>query len=166
MRVTRRDPSLAVVRARIAPLVAHARKVDDARRASAAKLAEASRGDLLRRRARLTERSVVSRDPPGGWGAKLPMLTPSRTINPDVVRALASLAAESLELARLESDVMSATAELERVASALRLVSLRASAPRAARGFASSEDHVAAMASELSLRMDAMREAERVAHDD
>lgn len=139
-RATRRDATLAGIRRQIDTLVVRAESLDVARRACLAKLAKMDLAGLEQKRA--------------GWG---------KSQAPEAGEALAWLTAESAEAARLQSDLSSTVVGLERIASALRVLALRAREHRGTRArVATGQDPVDMLGAELDLRDDAIAEAERV----
>jgi hypothetical protein len=137
MRAARGDATLEPVRKQIRVLLARARQADVVRRACARKLARIDRGALDRRADALGRAS----------GANVA----------GAAAALATLSAERAEAARLEGDHAAAVVELERIESALRVVTMRAGV----RGLGSqAADPVDALAGELELREQAIAEAE------
>jgi hypothetical protein len=136
-KATRHDPMLAPVRAQIAHLMDRARELDRARRACRSKLAGIDRPALERRRA--------------GWATSTAR---------DAAEAYAWVSAEHAEAARLESDLAASVAGLDRIASALRVITLRARSHRGVRARIA-VDPVDAVASELTIRDEAIAEADR-----
>jgi hypothetical protein len=132
LRAIRGDATLAPVRPKIAALLERARQLDAVRRACAEKLRRVDRAALDRKAAVL---SVAS--------------------GPSVAAAMATLAVEREETARLERELGGATLELDRIESALRVVALRAGTRDAHMGL----DPVDALVSELDLREQALLEA-------
>ena len=74
--------------------------------------------------------------------------------------ALAALDAEAAEADQVEVDLASAVAGMERIASSLRALVLRARAERGTRAVVAGHDPVEAMRGELALRDDATSEAD------
>jgi hypothetical protein len=74
--------------------------------------------------------------------------------------ALAALDAEAAEADQVAVDLASAVAGMERIASSLRALVLRARAERGTRAVAAGHDPVEAMHDELALRDDATNEAD------
>jgi hypothetical protein len=136
-RATGGDATLARARERIGALVERAEELERARAACAARLVRLDPVRLETRRA--------------AW---------ARSSAPGAEAALAALAAESAEADQLASDLAAAVAGLERIASALRAVALRARADRGTRAVAAHDDPVDLLAGELELRELAGREAE------
>jgi len=135
-RALRGDATLAGARAQIEPLRARAEELERARRACAARLARLESARLASRRA--------------AWAA---------STAPDAPLALAALDAEAAEADQVTADLGSATAGIERIASSLRALVLRARAERGTRA-AAGHDPVEAMRGELALRDDASNEAD------
>jgi hypothetical protein len=131
------DATLARAREQIEPLLARAGELDRARRACASRLARLEPARLENRRA--------------AWAG---------STAPDAAVALAALDAEAAEADQVALDLASAVAGLERIASSLRALVLRARAERGTRAVASGPDPVEAMRGELALREDAASEAE------
>jgi hypothetical protein len=138
-RATRGDVTLKAAREHIDALVARAETLEKARIAAARRLAKIDRKKLDAKR--------------DAW---------ARSPDPDAAQALAALTAECQEAERLASDLTSSLAGLERIASSLRTVALRAREHRGTRARIATHDPVDAMTSELDLRDDAMAEVERV----
>jgi hypothetical protein len=84
----------------------------------------------------------------------------ARSTSPDAAEALAWLTAECAEAERLQSDLSSTLVGLERIESAMRVVSLRAREGRGTRARAEHADPVDATALELVLREEALVEVE------
>jgi hypothetical protein len=139
-RATKGDVTLAGVRARIEELVLRAQKLEVVRKASLGKLRGIERVGLERER--------------DAW---------ARCASADAPVAVEQLTAECAEAARLESELASSVAGLERIASALRLVALRTRQHRGTRARVAVGDPVDALDEELALRDEAIREAERAA---
>jgi hypothetical protein len=135
-RATKGDVTLAAARAHIDALVARAETLEKARVAAAKRLAKIDRKKLDARR--------------DAW---------ARSPDPDAAQALAALTAECQEGERLASDLTSSLAGLERIASSLRTVTLRAREHRGTRARIAA-DPVDAITSELDLRDEAMVEAD------
>jgi hypothetical protein len=133
------DPTLAPLRAQIAPLLARARDLERARRACEAKLATVDRESLERKRAE--------------WKAA------NGTATAD---ALAWIGAECTEADRLQADRDASVAGLVRIASALRVLALCARKHRGVRARIATSDPVDAMGIELELRDAAIAEAEQL----
>ena len=81
---------------------------------------------------------------------------------PDAAVALAALDAEAAEADQVAADLTSAVAGMERIASSLRALVLRARAERGTRAVVAGHDPVEAMRDELALRDDATSEADGV----
>jgi hypothetical protein len=136
-RALRGDATLARARAQIEPLLARAEELDRAGRACAARLSRLEPARLASRRA--------------AWAA---------STSPDAPVALAALDAEAAEADQVAADLASAVAGLERIASSLRALVLRARAERGTRAVVAGHDPVEAMRGELALRDDATDEAD------
>ncbi|HEX3770594.1 MAG TPA: hypothetical protein VHV30_07015 [Polyangiaceae bacterium] len=132
LRAIHGDPTLLPLGPKIGALVVRARQLDAVRRACAAKLRRVDREALDRKAAVLALAS-----------------------GPSVEAAKATLAIEREEAARLDREVTSATVELDRIESALRVVTLRAGTRDARTG----ADPVDALVAELDLREQALLEA-------
>jgi hypothetical protein len=140
LRATRRDPTLDRVRAEVRAMVVRAADLDVARKACASRLARIDRTALERRRE-----------------------ATARSQSPDAVETLAWLSAEQAEAARLESDLSSSVLGMDRIESALRVITLRVREHRGTRARVAG-DGVEAAAAELSIRDEALDEAERALH--
>jgi len=138
-RALRGDATLAGARAQIEPLLARAEELEGARRACAARLARLEPARLVSRRA--------------AWAG---------STSPDASVALAALDAEAAEAEQVGVDLASAVAGMERIASSLRALVLRARAERGTRAVVAGHDPVDAMHGELALRDDATSEADGV----
>jgi len=136
-RALRGDATLARARAQIEPLLARADELERARRACAARLARLEPARLASRRA--------------AWAG---------SIAPDAAVALAALDAEAAEADQVAVDLVSAVAGMERIASSLRALVLRARDERGTRAVVAGHDPVEAMGAELALRDDATSEAD------
>jgi len=136
-RALRGDATLAPAREQIEPLLARAEELDRARRACAARLARLEPARLESRRA--------------AWAG---------STAPDAAVALAALDAEAAEANQVEVDLTSAVAGIERIASSLRALVLRARTERGTRAVVAGHDPVEAMRGELALRDDATSEAD------
>jgi hypothetical protein len=137
MRATRGDATLERVRAQVRALLARASQLDVARRSCARKLRSIDGAALARR----TE--ACARSP-----------------SPDAAEAVEWLTAERAEATRLEGDLASSIAGIERIESALRVVALRVRAHRGVRARAGRADPVNAVATELELREQGLAEAD------
>jgi hypothetical protein len=137
VRATRSDPTLERVRAQVHAMLARAEQLDEARRACAARLARVDRLSLERRREAM-----------------------ARSNAPEAAEALAWVTAECAEAARLQSDLSSSLVGLERIESALRVVSLRTRQGRGTRARIAHSDPVDGAAAELVLREEALVEVE------
>lgn len=137
IRATRGDPTLAALRSQVQAMLARAEQLDTSRRAFAARLARIDRASLEQRREAM-----------------------ARSTSPDAAEALAWLTAECAEAERLQSDLSSTLVGLERIESAMRVVSLRAREGRGTRARAAHADPVDATALELVLREEALGEVE------
>ena len=129
MRATRGDATLQRLHAQVHLLLGRASLLDAARRACARKLRRVDHTALAKR----TEACA-------------------RSTTPDAAEALAWLTAERAEAARLEGDLATSIAGIERIESALRVVAMRAREHRGIRARASRADPVDAVATELDLR--------------
>jgi hypothetical protein len=138
-KATRGDLTLAVVRTQIDELVARAEMLEAARIESRKRLAAIDRTALERKRE--------------AW---------SRSSSPDAPEAVEWVTAELAEAARLESDLASSLAGIERIGAALRVLALRSRQHRGTRARASTGDPVDALASELDRRDAALREASHI----
>jgi hypothetical protein len=136
-RALKGEATLAGARAQIEPLLARADELDRARHACAARLARLEPARLANRRAAL-----------------------SASTAPDALVALAALDAEAAEAEQVAVDLASAVAGLERIASSLRALVLRARAERGTRAVIAGHDPVEALRGELALRDDAKSEAD------
>jgi len=134
-RAMRGDPTLAPARDQIQVLVARAEQLELARRACAGRLARLDPRALAARRAALTSSAA-----------------------PDAAAALAMLAAEDVQQTELSRDLASAEVGLERIASALRALTLRTRSDRGIRAVAPDGDPVQALLGELDLRDRALQE--------
>jgi hypothetical protein len=134
---TRGDATLQRLHGQVSVLVARARLLDRARRSCARKLRRIDHAGLATR----TEACAQS-------------------AAPDAAEALAWLTAERAEAARIEGDLASSIAGLERIESALRVVAMRARAHRGVRARATRADPVDAVAMELELREEGLAEAD------
>jgi hypothetical protein len=137
MRATRGDATLQRLRAQVRELVGHASQFDAARRAFARKLRRIDHADLAKR----TEACVRSRAP-------------------DAAEALAWLTEERAEAERLDADLAASIAGLERIESALRVVTMRAREHRGIRARAARADPVDAVTTEFELREEGLAEAD------
>jgi len=136
LRATRGDPTLDTVRTQVHAMVGRAEELEGTRVACARRLGRVDRTALdLKRR-------VYARS-----GA------------PEAVDALAWLAAEQDELLRVERDLASSVMGLQRIESALRVVTLRLREDRGTRARIARLDPVDGAAVELRLRDEAMEEA-------
>lgn len=138
IRATRRDPTLERVRVQVRAMLERAAQLEAARRACIAKLSRIDRSSIERRRE-----------------------AAARSTSPDAAEALTWLTEEQAEAHRLECDLSSSVLGLERIESALRVVTLRARQHRGTRARVERGDPVDAAALELALRDEAMVEAER-----
>jgi len=138
-KATRGDLTLAVVRSQIDELVVRADMLEAARVESRKRLAVLDRGALEKKRE--------------AW---------SRSSSPDASEAVAWVTEELAEAARLDADLASSLAGLERIAAALRVLALRARHHRGTRARAPKSDPVDALASELDRRDAAMNEASSI----
>jgi hypothetical protein len=137
LHATRGDPSLDVVRAQVLAMLARARELDGSRRACARRLGQVDRTALdLKRR----------------------VYAGSQT--PGATDALAWIAAEQDETLRLEHDLASSVLGIERIESALRVVTLRLREDRGTRARIARRDPVDGAAAELRLRDEAIAEAD------
>jgi hypothetical protein len=136
-RALRGDATLARARDQIQPLLARAEELERAHRACAARLARLEPARLESRRA--------------AWAG---------STAPDAAVALAALDAEAAEADQVAVDLASAVAGMERIASSLRALVLRARAERGTRAVAAGHDPVEAMRGEIALRDDAIGEAD------
>ncbi len=136
---TRRDPTLERVRAQVLAMLTRAEQLDQARSACVARLARIDRANLERRRQAM-----------------------ARSSSPEAGEALAWLTAECAEAERLQSDLSSSLVGLERIESAMRVVSLRVREGRGTRARVAHADPVDAAALELVLREEALIEVEAV----
>ncbi len=87
----------------------------------------------------------------------------ARSGAPEAAEALAWLTAEQAEAERLASDLSSSVVGLQRIESALRVVTLRVREHRGTRARIARHDPVDAAAAELALRDEASAEADRAA---
>ncbi len=138
-KATRGDLTLAIVRTQIDELVARAEMLEAARIESRARLAAIDRTALERKRE--------------AW---------SRSSSPDAPDAVEWVTAELAEAARLESDLASSLAGIDRIGAALRVLALRSRQHRGTRARASTADPVDALVSELDRRDAALSEASRI----
>jgi hypothetical protein len=136
---TRRDPTLERLRSQVHAMLARAEQLDHARRACAARLARIDLSGLERRREAM-----------------------ARSTAPEAAEALAWLTTECAEAERLRSDLASSLVGLERIESAMRVVSLRARQGRGMRARITTGDPVDGAALELVLREEALIEADAV----
>jgi len=136
-KATEGDPSLRAAQVAIDRLVARAEKLEQARRACAAKRQTIDVADLEARRAR--------------WAA---------SDAPEAKEALLALTAELAEAARLEADLSSSAVGIERIASTLRLLPLRVREHRGTRAKEKGDDPVNALMAELETREQALAEVD------
>ena len=139
LRATRRDPSLERVRAEVQAMLVRAGELDAARRACARRLSGINRATLNRKRDAYARSSA-----------------------PEAAETLRWLTEEQAEAERLESNLASSVLGLQRIESALRVVVLRIREERGTRARVAVDDPVDLAATELHLRDEARREAERV----
>jgi hypothetical protein len=139
LRAIRGDTSLDRLRSEVRSMLDRARELDDARRACARRLSRIDRGALDRKRDAY-----------------------ARSTSPEAAETLAWLTAEQAEAERLESDLSSSVLGLQRIESALRVVTLRVREDRGTRARIGHHDPVDAVADELHIRDEARREADRV----
>jgi hypothetical protein len=139
LRAIHGDTSLDRLRSEVRSMLARAHELDDARRACAGRLSHIDRGALDRKRDAY-----------------------ARSSSPEAAEALAWLTAEQAEAERLESDLSSSVLGLQRIESALRVVTLRIREDRGTRARIAHHDPVDAAAAELHIRDEARREADRV----
>lgn len=139
LRATRGDPTLQPVVTQVRAMVARAEELDRTRVACAKRLERIDRPALDRKR----DAYARSKDPEAG-------------------EALAWLTAEQAEATRLESDLGSSRVGIQRIESALRVVTLRVREDRGTRARIASGDPVDRAAAELRLRDQALEEVERV----
>ena len=85
----------------------------------------------------------------------------ARSSSPEAAETLAWLTAECAEAERLESDLSSSMLGLQRIESALRVVTLRVREHRGTRARVARHDPVDGAAAELHLRDEARAEADR-----
>jgi hypothetical protein len=137
IQATRGDPTLARIRTQVQAMLTRAEQLDTARRAHVARLARIDRATLERRREAM-----------------------ARSTAPEAAEALAWLTAECAEAERVQSDLSSSLVGLERIESAMRVVSLRAREGRGTRARIAHADPVDATALELILREEALGEVE------
>jgi hypothetical protein len=135
IRATRRDPSLDRVRAQVRAMVERAVQLDRARVACADRLARIDRPSIERRRE-----------------------AAARAGSAEAAEVLRWITEEQAEAHRLECDLSSSVLGLERIESALRVVTLRAREHRGTPARARRADPVDAAALELALRDEALRE--------
>jgi hypothetical protein len=138
-KATRGDLTLAIVRSQIDELVVRADMLEAARVESRKRLAAIDRATLEKKRE--------------AW---------SRSSSPDAPEAASWVSEELAEAARLDDDLASSLAGLERIAAALRVLALRSRQHRGTRARASKSDPVDALASELDRRDAAITEASRI----
>jgi hypothetical protein len=138
LRAVRGDTTLDRVRAEVHAMLARAVELDRARRACTRRLGRIDRAALDRKRDAF-----------------------ARSGAPEAAEALAWLTAEQAEAERLASDLSSSVAGLQRIESALRVVTLRVREDRGTRARIARHDPVDAAAAELSLRDEAHAEADR-----
>ncbi|HEY3822017.1 MAG TPA: hypothetical protein VGL81_32850 [Polyangiaceae bacterium] len=139
LRALRGDTSLERLRGEVRSMLARAYELDHARRACALRLSRIDRGALDRKRDAY-----------------------ARSSSPEAAETLAWLTAELAEAERLDSDLASSVLGLQRIESALRVVTLRVREDRGTRARIAHHDPVDAAAAELHLRDEARREADRV----
>ena len=139
LRAIRGDTSLDRLRSEVRSMLARARELDVARRACARRLAKIDRPTLDRKRDAY-----------------------ARSSSPEAAETLSWLTAEQAEAERLASDLSSSVLGLQRIESALRVVTLRVREERGTRARIARHDPVDAAAAELHLRDEAQREADRV----
>jgi len=137
LHATRGDPTLERVRAQVHAMLTRAQQLDAARSACVARLARIDRAALERRREAV-----------------------AHSTSPDAAETLAWLTAECAEAERLRGDLASSRLGLERIESAMRVVSLRAREGRGTRARIAHADPVDATALELILREEALGEVE------
>jgi hypothetical protein len=140
-RATRGDAMLEPVAAQIDALVQRAAQLETARHACAKRLTKIDRAEIARRSAH--------------WAV---------STAPEAVEALAWAHAEQAEARRLEADFAASVVGLDRIASALRVITLHARSHRGVRvrtSDARTADPVDTVATELALRDEAIAEAER-----
>jgi hypothetical protein len=138
LKSTHGDATLDRVRREVHAMVARARVLDDARRVGARRLARIDRVALDRRRAAC-----------------------ARSADPDAAEALTWITAEQAEAERLAGDVSSSVLGLQRIESALRVITLRVREHRGTRARIARHDPVDAAAAELQLRDEARDEVDR-----
>ena len=138
-RAIRKDPTLAVVGAQIDDMVLRAQRLDEARRACSKKHAGMDLRGIDAKRA--------------SW---------ARSGAAEAPEVLEWLTAEAAEAARLRVDISSSMVGLDRIASALRVLALRARDHRGTRARVATHDPVDALASELSIRDEAIAETDKV----
>ncbi len=139
-RALRGEPTLARARDRIPALLVRAEQLEGTRRDCVLRLARLDAAGLQRRRA--------------AWAG---------SSAPDAPAALSALAVEAGEAEQLGADLAAAVAGMERIASVLRTLALRARADRGTRAVAADDDPVDALLGELALRDAAASEAEGAA---
>jgi hypothetical protein len=139
LRAIRGDTSLDRVRSEVRAMLSRARALDQARIACTRRLSGIDRGALDRKRDAYACSTA-----------------------PDAAETLRWLSAEQDEAQRLESDLSASVLGLQRIESALRVVTLRVREDRGTRARVARHDPVDAAASELTLRDEARREAESV----
>ena len=137
LRAIRGDTSLDRLRSEVRSMLTRAHELDEARRACARRLSHIDRGALDRKRDAY-----------------------ARSSSPEAAETLAWLTAEQAEAERLESDLSSSVLGLQRIESALRVVTLRVREDRGTRARIAHHDPVDAAADELHLRDEARREAD------
>lgn len=141
LRATRGNPTLDTIRTQVRAMVARARDLDGSRRACARRLRRVDRAALdLKRRVY------------------------ARSQTPGATDALAWVAAEHDETLRLERNLASSVLGIERIESALRVVTLRVREDRGTRARVARHDPVDGAAVELRLREEAMEEADGAIH--
>jgi hypothetical protein len=138
LRATRGDTTLDRVRREVRSMIDRARQLDDARRACSRKLSTIDRASLDRKRAACAQ-----------------------SADPEAADALAWLTAEQAEAERLAGDVSSSVLGLQRIESALRVITLRVREDRGTRARIARNDPVDAAAAELHLRDEARDEVDR-----
>jgi hypothetical protein len=138
LRAIQGDTSLDRLRSEVRSMLARAHELDDARRACARRLSHIDRGALDRKRDAY-----------------------ARSSSPEAAETLVWLTAEQAEAERLDSDLASSVLGLQRIESALRVVTLRVREDRGTRARIAHHDPVDAAASELHIRDEARREADR-----
>jgi hypothetical protein len=139
LRALRGDTSSDRLRSEIRAMLVRAHELDEARRACARRLSRIDRGALDRKRDAY-----------------------ARSTSPEAAETLAWLTAEQAEAERLESDLSSSVLGLQRIESALRVVTLRVREDRGTRARIGRGDPVDAAAAELRIRDEALEETARV----